>query len=142
MVAAAHADPADAIVAGEVDRFLDGTSDDEAAETVVAIDDGGGAGLPDDPDLRRDIEPAHLDPADVLREAEDPVPVGAGKIGGSHQFGRALRIRPGDAGSAIGRRYEVRQLRPGDARRRRIFPGHGSSADSAAKTRRPPLSAP
>src|SRR6266566_4124229 len=124
MVAAAHADPADAIVAGEVDRFLDGTSDDEAAETVVAIDDGGGAGLPDDPDLRRDIEPAHLDPADVLREPEDPVPVGAGKIGGSHQFGRALRIRPGDA------------------RRRRIFPGHGSSADSAAKTRRPPLSAP
>src|SRR5436190_19984564 len=88
MIAVAGADPADAIVARQRDRLLDGAGYDEAAEAVIAIDHGGRPGLPDHRYLRARVKPARLDAADVLRQAEDAMPVGAADIRGGHQLRR------------------------------------------------------
>src|SRR5437762_11202551 len=95
MIAVAGADPADSIVASQRDRLLDGAGYDEAAEPVIAIDDSGRPRLPDDRDLGPRVEPALIDAADVLLQAEDAMPVGAADIRGGHQLRRLRRIPSG-----------------------------------------------
>src|SRR5207248_993049 len=82
MVAVASADPADAVVAGQRDRLLDGAGYDEAAEPVIAVDQRGRLRLPDNLDVGPRVEPAGLDAADVLRQTEDAMSVGAADVGG------------------------------------------------------------
>src|SRR5256885_15994016 len=86
MIAVAGADPADAIVASQRDRLLDGAGYDEAAEPVIAIDDSGRPRLPDDRDLGPRVEPARLDAADILRQAQEPAPPGAPGCPGGPQI--------------------------------------------------------
>src|SRR5436309_13419180 len=57
MIAVAGADPADAVVASQRDRLLDGAGYDVAAEPVIAIDDSGRTRLPDDRDLVPRVAP-------------------------------------------------------------------------------------
>src|SRR5207237_6845822 len=71
MIAVAGADPADAIVAGQRDRLLDGAGYDEAAEAVIAIDHGGRPGLPDHRYLRARVMPATLVSAGYLGQWEE-----------------------------------------------------------------------
>src|SRR5204862_3015995 len=73
MIAVAGTDPADAVVASQRDRLLDGAGYDEAAEPVIAIDDSGRPRLPDDRDLGPRVEPARLDAADQFGGDEAPL---------------------------------------------------------------------
>src|SRR4051794_5444035 len=116
MIAVAGADPADAIVASQRDRLLDGAGYDEAAEPVIAIDDSGRPRLPDHRDLGPRVEPARLDAADVLRQAKDAVPVGAADVRGGHQLRRLRRIRLRNADRAIGGVDKADQVGVRDAR--------------------------
>jgi hypothetical protein len=90
---------------------------DEAAKSVIAIDQRGGFRTADDLDVGRCVQPARLDAADILRQAEDAVPVGAADVGGGHQFRRLCRIRLRDARGAIGGVDKADQLGVRDARR-------------------------
>ena len=125
MVRAAHADPADAGVARELDRGLGGARHHQMAHAVVAVDQRGrGRGLLD-PDVGLRIDAAAAQPLDVLRQPEHAVGVGAGEVGLEHQLG--------DLGGVGGRqpdRLERIRDQRGDGRgrhpRRRIDLIHGA----------------
>ena len=87
MVRAARADPADAGIAGKLDRGLGGARHHQMAHAVVAVDQRGRCrGLLDaDVGLRIDAAAAH--PVDVLPQPEHAVGVGAGEVGLEHQLG-------------------------------------------------------
>jgi hypothetical protein len=110
MVAMPHPDPADAVVARQVDRGLDRAGDHQAAEAVVAIDQRGG-----------------LDAADILRQPKHPVPVGARDVGGGHQLRCPLCRRRRNTDRPVGGGDKAGQRRRRDARRSGSFLGHSPS---------------
>ena len=95
MVRAAHADPADPGVTGEIDRRFGGARHHQMAHAVVAIDQRGrGRGLFDaDVGLRIDAAAAHA--VDVLPQPEHTVGVGTGTDALAIAL-RGLGIGPGD----------------------------------------------
>jgi hypothetical protein len=98
MVRAPHADPRDAGLFRHRDRFARGARHHEMAHAVVAVDERGRRRALRQRDVGVFVEAARLQPADILRQPENAVAVGAGEIGLGHQFGACGGVGFGQTG--------------------------------------------
>ena len=90
VIAMLDADPGDTDVAGFLDRFFRREAHHQMAHAVVAVDQRHTRRFALDADMRRKIDRVALDAADVLRQAEHAVAVGAQQVGAHLQFGNTL----------------------------------------------------
>jgi hypothetical protein len=86
MVRATHADPADPGFARERNRGVRGAAHHEMAHAVVAVDQRRRRSGLGDGDIRLGVEAAGADAADILRQAEDAMRIGAGEVRLGHQL--------------------------------------------------------
>jgi 5-methyltetrahydropteroyltriglutamate--homocysteine methyltransferase len=131
VVAVPHADPADPARLRDLDRGLRRALHRERTRTVVAVDECGRCPGSLDPDVGGRVHAARLDAPDILRQAEDAVPIGPGEIGPQHQLGGRRGVTIAQADRPVGGGDKGLQLGAGHARHRRVGGlGHGSSPRS------------
>ena len=107
MVAVMNTDPADTVCSSLFHGDFGTAADDQMAHAVVAVDEGGGVRLALDADVRRQVDAALPDAADIAGQAENAVRILAHQVGIGHPPRGRLGIRIRHADRHEGALHEI-----------------------------------